>query len=85
MPRLIVRHPAILAEEARRRLRELLARYEVLKRVVEQREALQLLWNEAAVNQARAVMQLREWCRDAEASGVGALREFARRLPAYGH
>ena len=85
MPRLIVRHPAILAEEARRRLRELLGRYEVLKRVVEQREALQLLWNETAGNQGRAVMRLREWCREAEASGVGALREFARRLPAYGH
>ncbi len=84
-PRLIVRHPAVLAEEARRRLRELLARYEVLQRVVEHREALQLLWNEAAVNQGRAVTQLSEWCRGAEASGIGALREFARRLPAYGH
>jgi stearoyl-CoA desaturase (delta-9 desaturase) len=83
--RLIVRHPAVLADEARRRLRELLARYEVLRRVVEKRDALQLLWNEAAVNQARAAAQLREWCRDAEASGIGALREFARRLPAYGH
>jgi stearoyl-CoA desaturase (delta-9 desaturase) len=85
MPRLIMRHPAILAEEARRRLRELLAQYEVLKRVVEQREALQLLWNEAAVNQGRAVTRLSEWCRQADASGIGALREFARRLPAYGH
>jgi stearoyl-CoA desaturase (delta-9 desaturase) len=83
--RLIVRHPALLAEEARRRLRELLARYEVLRRVVEQREALQLLWNEAAANQGGALTQLRQWCRDAEASGIGALREFARRLPAYGH
>ena len=84
-PRLIVRHPGVLAEEARRGLKELLSRHEVLKRVVEQRESLQLLWNEAAVNQARAAAQLTEWCREAEASGIGALREFARRLPAYGH
>ena len=34
-PTLLIRHPALLAEEARRRLRELLERYEVLRRVVE--------------------------------------------------
>jgi len=80
---LLVRHPAILAEEARRRLREVLERYEVLRRVVDYRDGLQQLWNEAAGNQGRALTQLREWCRRAEGSGIGALREFARGLPTY--
>ncbi len=78
---LLIRHPALLAEEARRRLRELLERYEVLRRVVEYREALQQLWENAATSHAPA--QLREWCRGAEDSGIGALREFARGLAAY--
>jgi stearoyl-CoA desaturase (Delta-9 desaturase) len=82
-PRLLIRHPALLAEEARNRLRELLERYEVLRRVVEYRESLQQLWNGAGANQARALAQLRDWCRGAEASGIGALREFALLLPAY--
>ena len=82
-PKLLIRHPALLAEEARRRLRELLERYEVLRRVVEFRDSLQQLWNGTSANQARAVAQLREWCRGAEASGIRALREFARALPAY--
>jgi stearoyl-CoA desaturase (Delta-9 desaturase) len=82
-PKLLIRHPALLAEEARRRLRELLERYEVLRRVLEYRDSLQQLWNGTSANQARAVAQLREWCRRAEASGIRALREFALALPAY--
>jgi stearoyl-CoA desaturase (delta-9 desaturase) len=83
-PRLLISHPTLLAEEAKRALRELLDRYEVLRRVVEYREGLQHLWNDASANQARAVGQLREWCTRAEASGIRALREFSLRLPAYG-
>ena len=82
--RLLIRHPTLLAEEAHRALRDLLERYEVLRRVVEYREGLQHLWNDASANQARAVGQLREWCARAEASGIRALREFSLGLPAYG-
>ncbi|HVW68945.1 MAG TPA: fatty acid desaturase [Steroidobacteraceae bacterium] len=81
--KLLIRHPTLLAEEARRALRELLERYEVLRRVVEYRESLQHLWSDASANQARAVHQLREWCARAEASGIRALREFSRELAAY--
>ena len=83
-PRLLTSHPTLLAEEAKRALRELLERYEVLRRVVEYRERLQHLWNDASANQARAVGQLKEWCARAEASGIRALREFSLGLPAYG-
>jgi len=83
-PKLLIRHPTLLAEEAHRALRDLLERYEVLRRVVEYREGLQHLWNDASANQARAVGQLREWCARAEASGIRALREFSLGLPAYG-
>ncbi|MBV8910663.1 MAG: transposase [Gammaproteobacteria bacterium] len=81
--RLLVRHPTLLADEARRRLRDLLEAYEVLRRVVEYREGLQQLWNEASANPARALAALREWCLRAEASGIAALRDFARGLAAY--
>jgi stearoyl-CoA desaturase (Delta-9 desaturase) len=82
-PQLLVRHPTLLADEARRKLRELLEEYEVLRRVVEYRESLQQLWNETSANPARALIALREWCRRAEASGISALRDFARGLAAY--
>jgi stearoyl-CoA desaturase (delta-9 desaturase) len=82
-PKLLIRHPTLLAEEAKRVLRDLLERYEVLRRVVEYREGLQHLWNDASANQSKAVAQLREWCARAEASGIRALREFSLGLPAY--
>ena len=81
--KLLIRDPALLAEEAKRALRDLLERYEVLRRVVEYREGLQHLWSDASANQVRAAAQLREWCAKAEASGIRALREFSLALPAY--
>jgi stearoyl-CoA desaturase (delta-9 desaturase) len=82
-PMLLIRHPALLAEEARRMLSDLLARYEVLRAVVEFRDSLQHSWDMAAANQASGVQQLREWCVRAEASGIRALREFALGLHDY--
>ncbi|GAC1693786.1 MAG: fatty acid desaturase [Steroidobacteraceae bacterium] len=82
-PQLLIRHPALLADEARRKLRELLDRYEVLRRVVEYRDTLQQLWDGSSASPTRALAQLREWCSRAEDSGIGALREFAQGLPAY--
>ena len=79
--KLLIRHPALLADEARRVLGDLLARYEVLRRVVEFREGLQEMWDGAAGS--HSVAQLREWCVRAEASGIRALREFAAALPTY--
>lgn len=82
-PKLLIRHPTLLAEEARRKLRELLAEYEVLRRVVEYRDTLQQLWDGSSASPSRGLAQLREWCSGAEESGIGALREFAQGLPAY--
>jgi stearoyl-CoA desaturase (delta-9 desaturase) len=82
-PMLLIRHPALLAEEARRMLGDLLARYEVLRAVVEFRDSLQRSWNTGTANQGHAVQQLREWCVRAEASGIRALREFAVTLRDY--
>ena len=61
----------------------MLARHDVLRSVVEFRDALNKLWNDAAANKTRALAQLREWCARAEASGIQSLREFALSLRAY--
>jgi stearoyl-CoA desaturase (delta-9 desaturase) len=80
-PKLLVRHPMLLADEARGALKDLLQRYDVLRAVFDFRERLQQVWNDT--NQARALAQLRELCSQAESSGIRALGEFARRLRAY--
>lgn len=83
LSKLLVRHPKLLGDEGRRRLEAALAQHEALRAVVEFRDRLQHLWNDAYANPGLAVAQLRDWCREAEASRVRALREFAERLRSY--
>ncbi|MGB6451989.1 MAG: fatty acid desaturase [Steroidobacteraceae bacterium] len=77
---LLVRHPQLLGEEGLRRLNAALDQHEALRSVVEFRERLQHLWNDAHANPGSAAAQLREWCTQAEASGIRGLREFSRRI-----
>ncbi len=81
---LLVRHPTLLGEEGMRRLHAALDQHEALRAVVDFRERLQQLWNDGQVNPGHGVAQLREWCTQAEASGINALRDFSRRLRSYG-
>jgi len=83
LARLLLRNPRLLGEDRLRRVQAALEQHEVLRAVVDFRERLQRLWNETSPNAANAVAQLREWCAQAEASGIRALRDFAQRLKTY--
>ena len=54
-----------------------------LRTVHEYREKLSEIWTSANVSNERLLDQLREWCADAEASGIKALEDFADRLRSY--
>lgn len=82
-PRLLVRHPKLLDTRGRQQLRQLLDRYEVLRTLVDFRDRLQQIWDEASASHGRAVEQLRELCMQAEGSSILALRKFVLRLRAY--
>jgi stearoyl-CoA desaturase (Delta-9 desaturase) len=82
-PQLLVRHPKLLDERARKQLRELLDRYEVLRTVIEFRDRLQQIWDETSSNHGCALDQLRELCIQADGSRILALRKFALRLRTY--
>ncbi|MEJ2602980.1 MAG: fatty acid desaturase [Gammaproteobacteria bacterium] len=82
--RLVVRQPALLDDSARERLQALLARNPRLATVHHFRERLRELWSGATnVSNEKLVSQLGQWCNEAEASGIKALQEFARRLRGY--
>ena len=81
--KLLVRQPKLLDEHAMDRLHDLLADSSALKTVHEFRERLRELWSGANVSNERLVLQLREWCAEAEASGIKVLEDFAARLRAY--
>lgn len=81
--KLLVRQPMLLDEQAKDRLRNLLSDNAALHTVHEFRERLRELWSGANVSNERLLAQLKEWCAEAEASGIKALEDFAARLRAY--
>lgn len=82
--KLLIRQPALLEPGADDRLRELLESSQALKTVHEFRERLRTLWDGASlISNERLIAQLKEWCQQAEASGVRRLQEFAATLRGY--
>jgi stearoyl-CoA desaturase (Delta-9 desaturase) len=81
--RLLVRETALLDVGARRRLAEVLENSQALATVHDFRERLKEIWGGSAVSNDGLVAQFRDWCAQAEASGVRALQEFAASLRGY--
>ncbi len=81
--KLLVRRPTLLDQNAMERLSALLADNTTLRTVHEYREKLSEIWNGANVSNERLVQQLREWCVEAEASGIKVLEDFSARLRSY--
>jgi stearoyl-CoA desaturase (delta-9 desaturase) len=55
----------------------------VLSTIYLMRQDLTALWGRSATSKEQLVKQLENWCRRAEQSGIGALREFSRTLRCY--
>jgi stearoyl-CoA desaturase (delta-9 desaturase) len=51
--------------------------------MVSMRRDLVALWARSAASREQLVRQLQDWCRRAEASGIGPLAEFSRELRSY--
>jgi len=81
--RLLVRNPAILDAGSLGRLDGVLERFANLRTVYQYRERLQAIWNRSASSHEHLLAALQEWCQQAEATGVLALQQFARRLKGY--
>ncbi|RMG32815.1 MAG: acyl-CoA desaturase [Gammaproteobacteria bacterium] len=74
---------ARLDEAARQRLAEVLEHSQMLSTVYQFRERLQGIWERSATSQEILLESLQQWCREAEATGIRALQEFARSLKRY--
>ncbi|MEM7612264.1 MAG: fatty acid desaturase [Pseudomonadota bacterium] len=82
--KVLVRQPALLDGKARARLDEILENSSTLKTVHEFRDRLQTLWKSGAtISNEKLLEQLREWCAEAEASGIRVLQDFADRIRGY--
>lgn len=81
--KLLIRRPTLLDDQAMIRLGALLDENAALKTVHEFRERLSEIWSSANVSNETLLQQLKDWCQEAEASGIQVLEEFAARLRSY--
>jgi stearoyl-CoA desaturase (delta-9 desaturase) len=72
-----------LSETERARLLEAVKSSRALAVAIAMRDELIALWERSNASKEQLVRQLQDWCQRAEASGVGHLAEFSRRLRCY--
>ena len=78
--RLMVREPRLLDETARLRLEAALRLNQTLQTVYTMKQKLADIWQRSATTQDHLIHALQDWCREAEASGIQALQDFAVKL-----
>ena len=79
----LVKQPKWLSEAELQNLSNLLENNQHLRTVYELRERLTQIWSQANVSNEQLVQQLKDWCAEAEASGIRSLEEFSARLRGY--
>ncbi|CAN7323346.1 fatty acid desaturase [Variovorax sp. LjRoot290] len=80
---LLQRDARELPEKERAVLQQALHSSTVLSTIYSMRQDLTAVWSRSAASKEQLVKQLEDWCRRAEESGIGALREFSRALRRY--
>lgn len=80
---LLQRDARQLPEKERAVLQQALHSSTVLSTIYSMRQELAAVWSRSAASKEQLVKQLEDWCRRAEESGIGALREFSRALRRY--
>ncbi|HEX6550901.1 MAG TPA: fatty acid desaturase [Gammaproteobacteria bacterium] len=81
--RLLVREETLLDESARVRLQKTLAESQALQTVYEFRQRLQALWDNTSLSNEHLLAQFKEWCAQAEATGIARLKDFSASLRRY--
>ncbi|MGF1614450.1 MAG: fatty acid desaturase [Gammaproteobacteria bacterium] len=80
---LLVREESLLTPEAQKRLDSILSNSYTLKTVYHYKRQLQAIWQERTASHERLLQALQLWCKEAEATGIQALQDFARSLRRY--
>jgi len=81
--RLMVREKTLISEAGYKQLQEILATNSRLETVYLMKERLQDVWRRSATTQEQLLVALQEWCQQAEATGISALRDFSAKIRTY--
>src|SRR3990172_9189626 len=80
---LLVRETTLLDDVSRKWLHDVLEHNHSLKTVHVMKEKLAQIWKRSATTQDNLIHALQEWCLEAEATGIEALKNFAYKLRTY--
>jgi stearoyl-CoA desaturase (delta-9 desaturase) len=80
---LMVKEASFMDEKQRTLLQTCLHNSAVLAEVYEFRQQLQQIFTQRTATPERLLLQLQEWCRRAEATGIAALEDFANSMRFY--
>ncbi len=81
--RLLIRDRGLLSAADQRHLRLALARSRALETVYDFRLRLEKLWENNSQSNETLLQHFKQWCHEAEASGIASLKEFAAELQSY--
>ncbi|HIQ53986.1 MAG TPA: acyl-CoA desaturase [Pseudomonas pachastrellae] len=81
--RLLSRETTLLDDRHQARIQTMLEHSQALKVIYEKRLALQQIWGRTSANSHEMLHALKDWCNQAEESGIKALQEFADSLRTY--
>ncbi|SDT07202.1 Fatty-acid desaturase [Halopseudomonas xinjiangensis] len=81
--RLLSREPSLLEPSQKEDVQTVLTHSQSLRVIYEKRLALQQIWGRTSANSQDMLQALRDWCAQAEASGIKALQDFAAVLRSY--
>jgi stearoyl-CoA desaturase (delta-9 desaturase) len=79
----LVRDSSLMKASHKLRLAKLLDNFQSLRVVYQFRIRLQDIWSRSTASQKELLEALQEWCQQAEATGIEALRLFSNRLKKY--
>jgi stearoyl-CoA desaturase (delta-9 desaturase) len=75
--------PAALKQDEKAAVDKVLAKNDKLAKLYQMRQELVHIWERSSLSKEQLVKSLQDWCHQAEASGIEALREFSFRLRSY--
>ncbi len=81
--RLLRKEEALLSDQYRQQLADLLAHNEMVEKVYKMKQELQLVWKKRSASSDELLKAMQAWCKEAEESGIRALEEFAQSLRQY--
>lgn len=80
---LLIRAENLVDEQGKQNIAHLIENHNTLKLVYQFRLRLQEIWGRTTASQKELLEALQEWCKQAEATGITVLREFATKLAGY--